>query len=133
MALSKSPGGPSEPFGDHRPGPGSRSNSGGKCHVQQDFGEGGIVTPGDREATFQLINGVSLMGGYAGIGADDPDERNIELFESILSGDLLGNDLPDFVNNDENSWHVVTGSGTGDTAEAVTRRRGRWWKAPSSS
>ena len=33
---------------------------------------------GNREATFQLLNGITLMGGYAGIGANDPDERDIE-------------------------------------------------------
>ncbi|MCH7847842.1 MAG: right-handed parallel beta-helix repeat-containing protein [Planctomycetes bacterium] len=71
---------------------------------------------GDREATFQLINGLALMGGYAGIGAKDPDARDIELYETILSGDLLGNDGPGFANNDENSYHVTTGSGTNTTA-----------------
>ncbi len=74
---------------------------------------------GDRAATFQLISGVALRGGYLGLSAgpsEDPDERNIELHETILSGDLLGNDGPDFQNNDENSWHVVTGSETDDTA-----------------
>ena len=34
---------------------------------------------GDREASFQLVNGVALMGGDAGIGADAPDEGDIEL------------------------------------------------------
>ena len=67
---------------------------------------------GDRETSFQLENGVALMGGYAGIGADDPDERDIDLFETMLSGDLLGDDLPKFGNNDENSFHVVTASAT---------------------
>ncbi len=69
----------------------------------------GTCDPGpcDREATFQLINGVALMGGYAGIGAKDPDARDIELYETILSGDLLGNDGPDFQDNDENSYHVL--------------------------
>ncbi|MHC4687792.1 MAG: hypothetical protein ACYTEW_26320, partial [Planctomycetota bacterium] len=43
---------------------------------------------GVREATFQLINGVSLKGGYAGLGEPDPNERNIQLYETILSGDL---------------------------------------------
>ncbi len=71
---------------------------------------------GDRDATFQLINNVAVMGGYAGIGADDPDAHNIELFETILSGDLLGNDGPNFQNYDENSLHVVTGSGVMATA-----------------
>ena len=65
---------------------------------------------GDREATFQLINSLALMGGYAGIGAKDPNARDIELYETILSGDLLGNDGPDFVNNGENSYHVLTGT-----------------------
>ncbi|MHC4414440.1 MAG: right-handed parallel beta-helix repeat-containing protein [Planctomycetota bacterium] len=71
---------------------------------------------GDREATFQLIDGVALTGGYAGIGAPDPDERDIELYETIFSGDLLGNDEPDFENYDENSYHVITGDNTNATA-----------------
>jgi len=70
---------------------------------------------GDRTATFQLLNGVTLAGGYAGCG-DGGDERDIALYETILSGDLAGDDGPDFANNAENSLHVVTGSGTDDTA-----------------
>ncbi len=69
---------------------------------------------GDRGTSFQLINGVALMGGYAGIGADDPDERDIDLFETTLSGDLLGDDGDDFQDNDENSYHVVIGSAAGE-------------------
>ncbi|MCH8824960.1 MAG: hypothetical protein IH984_15805 [Planctomycetes bacterium] len=64
---------------------------------------------GNRESSFQLNNGVALMGAYAGIGADDPDERDFELYETILSGDLLGDDGEDFQNNDENSLHVLIG------------------------
>jgi len=71
---------------------------------------------GDRTATFTLINGVSLMGGYAGIGAEDPDERDIALYETILSGDLAEDDGPRFAGNDENSYHVTTASGCDDTA-----------------
>jgi hypothetical protein len=75
---------------------------------------------GDREATFQLINGVTLKGGYAGFGEPDPNERNIDLYETILSGDLDGNDIEvsdpcDLLKEPtraENSYHVVTGSGT---------------------
>jgi len=63
---------------------------------------------GDRAATFPLADAVAVMGGYAGLGAENPDERNVELYETILSGDLAGNDEPDFVNNDENSHHVVS-------------------------
>ena len=78
---------------------------------------------GDRTATFQLINGVTLKGGYAGLGEADPNVRNIELYETILSGDLNGNDVniidPVDSKNEptraENSYHVVTGSGTNET------------------
>ena len=86
----------------------------------------GIYTPdsnsadpngsGDRTATFQLINGVTLKGGYAGFGEANPDARDIELYETTLSGDLDGNDEPNFVNYEENSYHVVTGSGTDSSA-----------------
>jgi predicted outer membrane repeat protein len=57
---------------------------------------------GDREATFQLINGVTLKGGYAGFGQTDPNERDVRKYETVLSGQLNGID----------SYHAVTGSGT---------------------
>jgi len=79
---------------------------------------------GDRQATFQLINGVTIKGGYAGGGWPDPNARDIERYETILSGDLAGNDINvsdpcDLVwepTRAENSYHVVTGSGTDKTA-----------------
>ena len=73
-----------------------------------DQDEEGNVTAGDREATFQLANGVAIYGGYAGLGTADPNERDIALYETVLSGDLAGNDEPDFANRGENSYHVVT-------------------------
>ena len=42
---------------------------------------------GDRGARFELLNGVSLKGGFAGFGAPNPDQRDIALYETILSGD----------------------------------------------
>ncbi|MCP4260892.1 MAG: hypothetical protein GY774_25790 [Planctomycetes bacterium] len=82
-----------------------------------DHGAG--IMPGDREATFQIINGITLAGGYAGFGAPDPNARNVELYETILSGDLEGNDVD--VNDprdlleeptyNENSYHIVTSRG----------------------
>ena len=71
---------------------------------------------GNRQAAFQLIDGVMLMGGYAGSNESDPNVRDISLYNTILSGDLNGDDDPNFVNNSENSYHVVTGSGTGNSA-----------------
>jgi hypothetical protein len=82
------------------------------------------VNPGgtkNRTATFQLINGITIKGGYAGYGAPNPNERNVKLYETILSGDLLGNDRTEVSDpcellNDpcraENSYHVVTGNDT---------------------
>ncbi|MHC4499017.1 MAG: choice-of-anchor Q domain-containing protein, partial [Planctomycetota bacterium] len=97
----------------------------------------GIYTPdsnsahpngsGDREATFQLINGVTLKGGYAGAGTPDPDARDIDAHETILSGDLNGNDvdvndpadLLDEATRGDNSYHVVTGYQT-DSMDKTT-------------
>jgi parallel beta-helix repeat protein/predicted outer membrane repeat protein len=80
--------------------------------------------PPDRTATFQLINGVVVRGGYAGFGEPNPDARVIELYESVLSGDLNNDDveisdpcaLLSEPTRAENSYHVVTGSGTDSTA-----------------
>ncbi|MFH1719365.1 MAG: GLUG motif-containing protein, partial [Planctomycetota bacterium] len=69
-----------------------------------------------RTTTFQLINGVTVKGGYAGPAEPDPDARDIELYETTLNGDLNGDDDPNFANNSENSYHVVTGSETDETA-----------------
>jgi len=79
---------------------------------------------GDREATFQLINGVVVRGGYAGLGHVDPDVRDFEVYETVLSGDLnrddrSGTDPCDLLaepTRSDNSFHVVTGSGTDATA-----------------
>jgi hypothetical protein len=74
------------------------------------------VSSGDRTTTFQLKSGVAIKGGYAGSGQPDPDLRDVKLYETILSGDLNGDDGPDFAGNDDNSFHVVTGSGADETA-----------------
>ena len=86
--------------------------------------QGASQTHGDREATFQLIIGVTIKGGYAGFGELDPDARDIRLYETILSGDLVGNDRdvnePRELHNDpyrgDNSFHVVTGSSCDESA-----------------
>ncbi len=67
----------------------------------------------DREATFQLINGVAIYGGYPGYDAPDPDERDPN---PITNGTILSGDIG--VNGDpgDNTYHVITGSGTDATA-----------------
>ena len=86
--------------------------------------QGGGETPGDRDATFALKNGVSLIGGYAGPGTADPDAQDPNMYETILSGDLLGNDVTvvdpfemiDHPSRTDNSLHVVVGHDTDETA-----------------
>lgn len=60
-----------------------------------------------RSAAFELPEDVTLLGGYAGFGHPDPDKRDIEIFESVISGDLNGDDEPGFVNRIDNCFHVV--------------------------
>lgn len=95
----------------------------------------GIYRPagpdGSREATFGLVSGVAVKGGYAGLnvnGADgemiDPNTRDVEQYETILSGDINCDDvevadpanLKDEPTRAENSYHVVTCSGLDETA-----------------
>jgi len=91
--------------------------------------EGAGITPGDRTAAFQLINGVTIKGGYAGFGEANPDARDIAGYETILSGDLDGNDvelggsgwdsIDDFIRGAErqdNSYTVVIGSSVDNSA-----------------
>lgn len=63
---------------------------------------------GARAATFRLKSQVTLSGGYAGCGAADPDQRNTASFPTVVSGDLNGDDGPNFINYSDNSYHVVT-------------------------
>jgi len=74
--------------------------------------QGRDATIGDRNASFRLVNGVVIKGGYGGIEHQlNPDTRNIALYASILSGDLGDNDMLEVINNtDDNSYHVILGS-----------------------
>ena len=57
----------------------------------------GIYKPNEgtnvNNTVFNLMNEVTLSGGYAGLTEQNPNERNIELYETILSGDWEGNDI----------------------------------------
>jgi hypothetical protein len=96
------------------------ANSGDEIRVAEGIykpDDGAGVTPGDRDATFQLVDGVIVRGGFAGYGEADPDARDVMLYETILMGDLEGDDLWGILNRDDNSYHVVTGPS--DAAGAV--------------
>ena len=73
---------------------------------------GGVYKPappyGSREISFQLKGGVALYGGFAG-WETELDQRDWIANETILSGDLNGNDQPGFQYMGENSYHVLYG------------------------
>jgi hypothetical protein len=73
---------------------------------------GGGNTAGDRNATFRVPDGVTIKGGFAGVGAADPDWRDSALFATVLTGDLAGNDDADHESTlSDNSFPVVTADG----------------------
>jgi phosphotriesterase-related protein len=92
---------------------------------------------GDTRAEFGITPGVQLLGGYAGIGAADPNLRDIVAYPTILSGDLANNDIevrdPNKLANDpsrsDNSSWVVRISGPA-LLDGVTITGGHapvWW------
>jgi len=98
------------------------------CYTQIDIGvteiwvARGTYTPidgdgGGRAASVRLANGVAFRGGFAGTETS-LDQRDLSnpANRTILSGDLLGDDEPDFVNRWDNSYHVVRSAGTDNTA-----------------
>lgn len=59
-----------------------------------------------RGGSFDIPTGVAVYGGFAGDEADFAERA--ELFDqTILSGDVNGDDGPDFANMDDNVYHVV--------------------------
>ena len=74
---------------------------------------------GDRAASFQLRTGLALNGGYRGAydgSGLPPDDRDLDAFEAVLSGDLLDNDGSEWTNYEENSFHVLVSSAVDGTA-----------------
>lgn len=77
--------------------------------------EGAGQTAGDRQATFALLDNVTIVGGNVGCGGSDPAE------ESILSGDLDDDD-DIYTNQTEcetngGTWHVVLCDDIGNNAD----------------
>jgi hypothetical protein len=68
-----------------------------------------------RSASFELRNGLGLYGGFAG-WETELSQRNPAANPTILSGDLLGNDGPNFANRNDNSYHVVSATVTDASA-----------------
>lgn len=73
----------------------------------------GTYTPdgggGDRDASFGLLDGVEILGGFAG-GETDAGQRDPVLNETVLSGEIGAPGVAD------NSYHVVDGGARAATA-----------------
>jgi parallel beta-helix repeat protein len=69
------------------------------------------TTGASRTARFQLADGVTLQGGYAGTGQSNPDARNTTLYPTILSGDIGA------AGNSDNSYQVVYARSVDNTAD----------------
>ncbi len=82
---------------------------------------------GDRNASFQLLNGVAIYGGFVGNETSLSQRQLSEATETILSGDLAGDDNETSnLNRDENSLNIVNGSNTDASAvlDGFTLRAG---------
>lgn len=92
--------------------------------------QGADVTRENRSEKFQLINDVKVLGGFAGIGATDPNARSIEIYKTILSGDLGSdsvNEPSDQPAEVKKSYYILRGDDTNETAvlDGVTITGGR--------
>ena len=63
----------------------------------------GVYKPSSQATSINLRTLVSIQGGYAGVGAGDPDDRDTVAYPTILSGDI-DNDGPD----SDNAYIVVS-------------------------
>jgi len=82
----------------------------------------GVYTPnrgaGSRTDTFQLLDGLSLYGGFSG-AETSLDQRQPGVNQSVLSGDMQGNDGAGFANYGDNCYHVVTAQDSGFDAPTL--------------
>ncbi|MCP4131366.1 MAG: DUF1565 domain-containing protein [bacterium] len=65
------------------------------------------TTDSNRETAFVIPEGVTLVGGYQTGGAAGPAPAT---YETILSGDIDGDDSSSALGDSDNSYHVVVGS-----------------------
>ncbi len=67
---------------------------------------------------FRIVDGVALLGGFA--GSETSRNQCTGLFaETILDGDLSGNDGPEFTNYTDNAYHVVVAMDILDSATVL--------------
>ncbi len=81
---------------------------------------------GSAAETFTLRNNLGIYGGFSGVETHRA-QRDPATHVTILSGDLNGDDLPNWVNMTENTDHIITADGVNSTAvlDGFTIRAGR--------
>ena len=82
----------------------------------------------NRHATFKILTGVSIYGGFPPNGCNSWNDRDPNAYPTVLSGDIgVAGDLTD------NCYHVVTGSNMGTTAvlDGFTITAGYAWSTAS--
>lgn len=89
------------------------ATSGDEIRVAQ-----GVYKPGTSpEDSFELVDGVKLLGGFRGGNGGDANDRNIDTFVTILTGDLAGDDAScvDDSHLADNAEHVIIADGITDS------------------
>ncbi len=72
----------------------------------------GVYTPGTaRTNSFRLGNGVNVYGGFTN-GMSDAAQRDWRRHLTVLSGDLNGDDAPNWANRSDNAFHVAVFAGS---------------------
>lgn len=61
---------------------------------------------GNRHMFFVPNSGVTMLGGFAGLAGPGPDLRDPDAYRTTLSGDLLGDDAPNFANRSDNTTNI---------------------------
>ncbi|MCB0595114.1 MAG: DUF11 domain-containing protein, partial [Phaeodactylibacter sp.] len=89
------------------------------CNVEQVWVAAGAYKPtagADRTISFVMKNGVAIYGGFPDTGNPGLAERDWIANATILSGDLLDDDGPNFTNRSDNSYHVINNNGLDNSA-----------------
>lgn len=86
----------------------------------------GTYVPGLFRSNSFTFNQISLFGGFPAGGGDGTFQaRDPKAFETVLSGDIFGNDTPGFAGRADNCYHVIEIIGsTAGTLDGFTIRGG---------
>jgi hypothetical protein len=88
-----------------------------------------VVASRNRHRSFPFVGGVSYYGGFPQ-GGGKWEGRNPWKFETILSGDLLGNDEADWAMREDNSRHVGSIAGDGSVVDGFKLVSGNAQRVP---